>query len=379
MGGFAFIADSHISSRGIRSEIGHEDSIFALKQAVEYCLKEEIPLVIGGDLFHRSRPESWLLAKANEVLNLMPSGSVWAIQGNHDLDPEFPWFSHCQVAHFDQKAVEIGSYRVYGADYAPSQKIAEKLLNVPQVDILVGHQALKQGLGFDQAWNMDLNWVQPQKVRHLLMGDLHRVYQTLRSDDGQVTALYSGVQYATKADEIGQHSLIRVFDRPRDFPDVQLPVSRIPLLERPMLRLSIESEEQFNRLIPQIEDFAKKEDQDLPPELRRPILIIRYYKDIDGVETLVKEICDRSKVIFIADALPARSAFNLSHSMIQVEEGLTIGKAVQRRAEQLKGQLKELASRFGADLALASTNEQISQVISSWKAKILEESGDYQL
>lgn len=369
MGGFAFIADSHINSRGIRSEIGFADSIYALAQAVEYCLEQEIPLVIGGDLFHRARPESWLLDKANTVLRRMPQGSVWAIQGNHDIDPEFPWFSHCQVGHLDQRTVEIGGYQVYGLDYAPSQKTAERLLNVPEVDILVCHQALKQGLGFEQAWNMDLNWVQPQKVRYLLMGDLHRVYQTLRSDDDQVTALYSGVQYATKADEVGQHSLIRVFDRPEDFPQ-DLPFSRIPLRERPMMRLSIENEEQFNQVIPQIEDFVQQDDQTLPQELRQPILILRYYKDIDGIEHLVRELC-QGRTIFISDALPARSSFNLSHSLIQVEEGLTVGKAVQRRANNLESPFKELISRFGADLALASTPEQISQIISSWKDKIL--------
>lgn len=267
---FVFTADNHINLRGLRPEIPLEDTIQPLRETVEYCLAQKLPLVLGGDLYDTNNPPARLVARVNEIMARMERNGlpVWAIQGNHDKDPETPWgVISPGVQWLDGKTVTIGGLSVHGLDFAPASIIAPRISALPKVDVVVIHQALRQGLGFEDAWNCDLDWFDPLKTKNVLAGDLHRVLKPLLSTTGDVTGWYPGTPYMTTIDESPFPTFMVIKGvLPSGFLDIQ----RLPLKHRPFHDITADSEDALHAALQGV-----SLDQ-------RPIIVLRAPSDASG-------------------------------------------------------------------------------------------------
>ena len=316
---FAFTADNHINLRGLRSEIPLEDTIQPLRETVEYCLAHKLPLVLGGDLYDTNNPPARLVARVNEILARMERNGlqVWAIQGNHDKDPETPWgVVSPGVQWLDGKTVTIGGLQVHGLDFAPASIVGPRISGLPKCDIVVIHQALRQGLGFDDAWNCDLDWFDPLKVKNVLAGDLHRVLTPLSSTKGDVMGWYPGTPYMTTIDENPFPSFMVIKGlQPSGF----LEYERVPLKHRSFHDITAGSEADLHAALQGI---------DIPG---RPIVVLRYPADAQEVPALAKKVLKEAYII--EKPLPSKgSGFSTSRNLVaEVREGLTLAKVIREK------------------------------------------------
>lgn len=362
--GFVVIGDSHIVSDFENSKLTNaHDSLFALTQAVDYCLEHHLPLVLAGDLYDRNMVHSRMLKRVALILNRLHADGLglYGIQGNHDKDPEFPWFAHCDGAiQLGPSPVLVGGHRLAGLDFAPSADIGERLEHVQPCDGLVLHQAARQGLGFEDAWNFDLDWI-GDHTSCVWMGDLHKVYKELWSSDKRVRAVYTGSQYMTRVEESSTPSFIRVGPV-----DTHPTYERIPLQHRPIHQFVVDDDASFEQMIEQVSEIVLDVDPRLPEAVRTPGLIVTYYADMPGVTDVLNELTTGGKARVYEKMLPSRQqSFATWGKTAGDSESVTLEKLV---AESTEGQLQA----FMFDLARCQSVDAIRDTLEAWKKRIYE-------
>jgi hypothetical protein len=293
-----------------------EDTLQPLAEVVETCRAAGMPLVIGGDLYDVNNPPARLVYKVTEILNRMEA-PIYLIQGNHDKDPETPWGSLApKVQHIHGKTVVLpDGLRIHGLDFAPASIITPQIAAIPECDILILHQALKQGLGFEGAWNCDLDWVPSSKTRNVLIGDLHRVYDPLWSTDGGVLGVYPGSQYMTSVDESPEPKFLVVDGLdPNGFMRYQ----RVPLKHRPFRTLEITSQATVDNFL---------QDTDLGG---RPIVHLKYsteFRELAGV--LRRKLEDFAYIV--ETPVASKETFSAQRKHVLEAKQVTLGGLINER------------------------------------------------
>jgi len=350
---FVFSADNHVNLRGLRPEIPMDDTIQPLKEIVEYCLQENLPLVLGGDLYDTNNPPARLVARVNEILSRMHSKGlcVWAIQGNHDKDPETPWATIAPgVNWLNGRTETIGGLRVHGIDFAPASILAPKIAQMPACDIVVIHQALRQGLKFEDAWNCDLDWFDPQKVKNVLAGDLHMVKKALWSTKHEVFGTYPGTPYMTTVDEDPSPTFMLIKGLT---PDGFMSFDRLPLKHRPFHDLTLDTAEALQL-------FAAGLPRD-----PKPLIVLRF--PVDCPEVLKAASALLKDTFLIEKPLPARGGFSTRRNLVmEAREGLTLTALVNERASADAG-LKSLL----LDLVSCRDRESVASTLASHRQAAL--------
>ena len=166
---------------------------------IDHAINLKIPIVIVGDLFDSIDPPTTMVQVFRESMEICQANGVevFAIQGNHDKRLPIPWY--CAVSphprHFGDGALTtINGIKTVGIDYSTQDVIQERLATITSqidqnpVQVLFLHQAVKQGLKFQDAWNCDINWV-PDAIPLVILGDLHAPIDIPRAKGH---ALYTG-------------------------------------------------------------------------------------------------------------------------------------------------------------------------------------------
>lgn len=346
-----------------------------LEHLVQTTNKTGCPLVLAGDVFNKNRPVSWVVGETQRLLRQVPE--VWFIQGNHDKDRERAWLTIVETCqHLDPvMAVDVGGHQLVGIDYRSMEEFGEALGQVPKgVDGLVCHQAFKQALSFDDAWNADLDIMEPDRVRNLWVGDIHSPIECW-SHDRQIRAVYSGCLWPMNIDETKhEHRAVLVEDTTDENGHYQYRSLRLP--KRPVVSLTLEDEQQLkaaledselaNRLCPDMYE-------DLDPRLREPVLHVRYPSDVVGVEDAFSAL---QKALgggfYIETTLPARESFvQVSFAKDMGDEPMTFPQLLAKDLEGEEGPVRGMA----LELANCTSIEQAREVIGSWRTKVL---GDVQ-
>ena len=209
---FAALGDIHLADTIWRSRPDVTgDAVLGLKNLYEVAKHNGVPAVIVGDLFDTAEQRDpgclvQFLRLTDEMQSLgIP---VYAIQGNHDKRP-VPWYAaHEWVTHIgDGKPVMINGVKSCGFDFDITDRIHDRIKSCPEVDCLFLHQAVKQALKFEGAWNCDLELV-PDFVKLIVMGDIHTEWSK-RMSDTQV-ALYTGSGHPRSHPEFGDRSVVLV-------------------------------------------------------------------------------------------------------------------------------------------------------------------------
>lgn len=351
---FTFIADSHVALRGLRPEIPYQDTLRPLEAVANFCRSKNCPLVIGGDLYDTNLPPARLVSRVNDILDGL---ETYVIQGNHDRDPEIPWGSLVKSArHIHRQCLNIGGLQVYGLDFAPSNVCAAGILDVKKCDVLIMHQAVAQGLGFEGAWNMDLNWVKPEITKNVLLGDLHCVREELWSNERSVRGLYTGSQYMTSVVDPQDPMFILVKGMG---PDGFLDYQRIPLPARPFKDVELKDPLSVQQFMEVFEGTAFPE---------KPILHVTYPAEDCGIFTALKEaLKDRAYLIERPEASLNRGIRRTF--AVQATKGVTLAGLIDQK---LKTDPDEGFKVFMRDLAACASRDQVSQTITKFREESLK-------
>lgn len=365
--GFIFIADSHVDVHGIRQDVPKDDTLIPLQFALDYACAKGKPVVHGGDLYDRNLPPSWLTAAVESMLAAAAKHvPVYVIQGNHDKDPAFPWACHAQgVRWLDPlrgAPTDVGGYGVVGLDFRPAAQISAELANIPPCDVLVLHQALRQGLGFDGAWNCDLDWVSPGKCGFVLLGDLHGVADELAAHDRKVRAIYSLSQYHT---DLGSTHVPGFVDVGPRLADGRPSYTRVAVPVRRTHDLSVMVPEDLPEAIVRLRALQAP-PEGLPEALWKPVIHLRHPAGM-LVDALLSHLKDRAYVIETAIATGSSTVVGVPS---QRETAVTFSSLLQAMPPE---RLPATVRAFALDLSQARTADDVRGVIAAYKLKAQEQ------
>ena len=270
---FAFTADCHLAGNAwasLPAIVG--DAYNSFNQIVTHCLdKRAQALVLGGDNVDSSRPS------AQTALHLFDEGRrlrelpVCFIQGQHcRTSPPWPQLLMSGRSLHKQR-FNLCGHPTAGFDHLPADELQAELAALPDdVEILVLHQMCRQAISFD-SWDFDASWLKDrEKLKLVLMGDYHKVWnQKIDSAGGPLELLYPGSIAMQSQDEDPEKSFVWVND--------DLTWERVPLQTRP-----------FRRLTLLIEDDVKAAEKELAAlqgnSVGGPLAFVEYQTGLSAVE-----------------------------------------------------------------------------------------------
>lgn len=259
------------------------DAYFAWRQIVKICCElaadEPVSLILGGDVFDKSRPDSQSVGELIQgAEHLDRNGvSMFAIQGNHDKEDP-PWYALSgHIGGLSSDPVEIDGFMVAGVDSTSAGTLQATVPDI-ECDILVLHQLSKQELPIEGAWDFDAEWVN-DSVKLLLMGDLHLPVDV---PDGQPPRYYSGATYMRKIDEPKEHRVLKIRNESGS-PTVEA----IKLRSRPVLEFVINSDDQMAEAARKISEYPYED----PEPIRKPLVIARFNDAVDNVSHRLNRLC----------------------------------------------------------------------------------------
>lgn len=229
---FVALGDVHLSGRiwGSRPDVTGDD-ILGLENVLTVSIDQgKVPIVLVGDIFDTAyqadvRPLRAFQAWVDRVRDR--GISVYALQGNHDRRA-IPWYAAApHVQHIgDGRPLVINGVSARGFDFDLLDGIRGKLQALaadPLPQVLFLHQAARQALKFDGAWNCDLEDV-PPGIPLTVLADLHGPYSG-EIRPGQEWA-YTNSGHPRSTSEFGDRSILVV--------NQDLSWRRVPVPTRPM-------------------------------------------------------------------------------------------------------------------------------------------------
>ncbi len=279
---FCFTADTHLDiCRSVRHPAMRGDSRFAFSQIVTYCVEHSLPLLLGGDIFDKPRPDPGTVRFALDELRRMQTAGlpVYFVQGDHDIDPVQPWPALSDAStHLHQRVVNFpGGIVVWGQDFVPRAHAAEAFGMVPETaNVLLTHISWSD-LRRIGATHADLTMV--PHVHHVLTGDYHVACDvTATGASGQtIIAISPGSTNSRALNEPTEKSFVVVgLDG-----STRMTWRRVPLRSRRQLDVVINTADDLEQVIRQAGTWlAAAYAADLPEELRKPVVWAKFRDDI---------------------------------------------------------------------------------------------------
>jgi DNA repair exonuclease SbcCD nuclease subunit len=189
--------------------------------------------MLCGDIFDVVNPPPSVIREYRMLMDMCQSVGmpVYYYQGNHDKRPTpWPMALHDHPTYVgDGKPFQIGALRCVALDYLGRDRIEAAIveMNNDPPDVLFLHQAVRQALRFENAWNCDLDWVSP-RVKTIVLGDIHQPL-TMTCPGGK--AYYTGASSPRNIDELSPKSFL-ILNQDHS-------VERVPLPSRPMQRVTL--------------------------------------------------------------------------------------------------------------------------------------------
>lgn len=284
---FVFCADLHLEDGAWSSRPAiYGDAYYSFEQIVDYCIDNNLPLIMGGDILEKKQNLARPIAKLCAGLTRMQQANVRAyyIQGNHEYDRNAPWLSiHPWPVHMHNAVVSISGTPVYGLDWLPRGEIQEALTQVPVgVDILVTHQVWKDFMGSIGRTECDLTDV--HHVQNVLAGDFHvtKVVNGVNAQGKPIAMLSPG---STAMQDIGESPEKFFFVISREA-DGKIAFTPKKLITRQFLKYVVETQEELDDLcagalttaIASAVDEAKAAGA--PDYLQKPLVRIKFNKQL---------------------------------------------------------------------------------------------------
>jgi len=285
-------------------------------------------IMLCGDIFDVVNPPPSVIREFRRLMDICQHKGtpVYYFQGNHDKRPT-PW---PQALHDHPVYVgagvqfKIGTLTCTALDYMGRERIEQAItaVNENPPDVLFLHQAVKQALKFENAWNCDLDWISP-KVRKVILGDIHKE-KDMSFPGGK--AHYTGASSPRDISELGEKSFLVLKE--------DLSVSRIPLPTRPMHRADLSITAQQD-LMAWAEAALEKSKELSVSNLQPPVLFLGYSEQETAVATKLRDVLTAMKVKVVLQPLKAAE-----HGTYGVDDkpGDTVVELLNKRLD--KGQYK---------------------------------------
>jgi len=289
----AFAADLHLQPGAWASHPHVKgDSYEALRQIVTFCVTRECPLILGGDIFDKRRPDPHSVGVFISQMHRMQNNGVpvMFIQGDHDYAPDTAWPDVAQNHVYHLHGTWLAEWpklgKVYGLDWTPKDRLAEAIAAIPpDCDVLVTHQSWDelQGIGNVEGQIRSL----PGNVKTLLTGDYHEHKQLrIRADAGQEIHVLSAGSTCMQAIDENPAKHFWVYSA-HDERDDGVWTSQ-PLLGRMVYEFDLPDEDTFDRWAAETVCYEQSHHPELPEELHKPIVRIKYADNIPDAVARIK-------------------------------------------------------------------------------------------
>lgn len=293
---FVFTADNHVKRRIWKSipEIEY-DTYNSLQQICDFCSQQNLPLVVGGDLFDSRTPTASDVNFVSKQFATLTNG-VYCLDGNHDgyghvdASEEDSWVNTVGATCVNGKKFTVGDLTLYGQPYALPTKLEEDLSKLGNdIDILICHQLLQEIIGSTMISNMQANWV-PGHIKTILLGDYHKQSSFTSLDDQYF--VYPGSTAPMRFSEAEQKYFMVVGSKGKLITCVT-----VPLLTRSLLSYSVTDKAELDGVVKTIKRFVQGEKQtneDNPyyTPISRPYVRLSYDSSLSGVQAAIGKLSD---------------------------------------------------------------------------------------
>jgi len=329
----AFAADLHLQPGAWASHPHIQgDSYNALRQIVSFCVARDCPLILGGDIFDKRRPDPHSVGVFITEMNRMRQANlaVLYVSGDHDYSVDTPWPDAASVnaSHLHKDVAEWSKLgRIYGLDWTPKDRLHEALAEIPpDCNVLVTHQSWDelQGIGNVEGWIATL----PRHVTTLLTGDYHvHLQRKIKADAGQEVRVYSPGSTCMQAIDENPDKHFWVYSASDERDDGVW--TSVPIAGRQAFFYELHDEETFNQWAANKIDFSVCFHDILPSELHKPIVRVTYPDNIpDAVARIEAAVED------------AHLFLNPQH--VYVEQCVEIAEAPEGAFDTLEGAVQQL-------------------------------------
>jgi len=304
---FAVVSDSHLwPLLKLRYPNMVGDSFLAMEEVFRYCLSNELPLIMAGDIFDVGERGgvSTCLKFLSEHLSKREDANLETmyIVGNHD-EASFtghvknePWLSvFDKVIHLEGAAHTINGFTFTGLDYRRTAADFETALDVLPCnddgsycyDVLVLHQGLLELLSFEGAFETSVDQLDGMSWL-TICGHTH-----IRRDwaTAQTTFLSPGGTVRCNASEDDKY--FQVVEMTRTAPDkVSTSITHVPIHSaRHFLQYTALNDAAYKEVLGELEAYTP--DDTLPPELRQPFVSIKFRPNEEFYRQLTELAVDR--------------------------------------------------------------------------------------
>ncbi len=281
-------SDLHLAKCAWARRPGLEgDSYFSFGQIVDDCVNQELPLILAGDVFDKTRPDPVTINNMSRRLARMERNNlaVYYIQGQHELDRQLPWLSSLShwPTHVNMETFDIGGIQFYGLDWTPANRIQDELKKVPTTtDVLVAHQVWQDFMG-STLGAAECKFDDVLYVKMLITGDYHKhmVYKHLYPDQVQLFVLSPGSICMQSIDEDPTKHYFVIND--------DMSVESVKLKTRHCYRCCLNDSNDLELFLTATLPLLLQPDEDLPEFLQKPIIEVSYQDDIRGVYTRIMD------------------------------------------------------------------------------------------
>lgn len=275
------------------------DSYYSLDQIRRYCIKNNLPLLLPGDIFQANKPTSEDVEWFRDVMDDMQLYGlpVYFIQGQHDrATPPWPTAIHSWPVSIHNNRIQLApDIAVLGFDNMGQTELEIALDGMDPVEILVLHQMAHEVFPHEGSWNLKLDWVK-DKAKVVALGDYHEPVTFGENP----TAFYTGSMHLQSTSEPTNKSFVVLeYDT-----QTGITLKRIPLVTRRVITANIDSAERLSEFAAGITEILAKLHSSQPDDIKLskraayfenivtvPILLVNYSKDVVGVESTVRSVC----------------------------------------------------------------------------------------
>ena len=259
-----------------------DDAYYSLEQIVDLCLELNIPLIAAGDLFDKTLPDSksvWIALQ--QMTRMQQAGlDVLFTQGQHELNKDKPWLNlHSWPTHMHMHQVSMNGLTLAGLDYTPPSELKSKLATVcgKDIDVLICHQVWKEFMGNVPNVEASLSEV-PLDKKIIVTGDFHS-HECISVNTN--TVLSPGSICLQSVNEPADKYVFILYD--------DLSTSSHKLKTRMVVNHELKTEQDLDDLLATVNSGYLGLQPDVPENIAKPILSIRYSESINNVYSRIME------------------------------------------------------------------------------------------
>jgi DNA repair exonuclease SbcCD nuclease subunit len=298
---------------------------------IDSAIEVGAPILLAGDLFDVSKPPPEFVSLCRRAFTKCKEAEIPVkfLDGNHDKTPTH-WGSaiHDWPDYVgDGRLFRLGDHTAIASDYQLHDDIKAFIDSIPpEPDIAFLHQAARQALPFEGAWNCDLEWL-PQTIKLAVLGDIHKPLDMPLSN-GRM-AYYTGASHPRDITQLEPKTFIVVND--------DLSITRKPLVGRAISKFTCTSVED----IEVVNSWLKEA---VPVYYNQKVLlpfawVVHSPEVFPDIRKLVEAYVPTGKALLFCDPAPSAEAVLEISDVLEETEELNLTSMLNRYVSREKNPL----------------------------------------